>query len=87
MHIAQIDLISCSGDAIFAQKTKYMPMKITERRKKYKIRNKMIAKWAKYASANAFNNSSAKDRILSLVEGIIKHIEDQLVRTYSPPEQ
>lgn len=47
---------------------------------KYKITQKMIAKYFGYASANSFNNCASKDRMIKGVELLIKEIEDQIVK-------
>lgn len=48
-------------------------------RKKYKIKNKDVAKMFGYHSANSFNTSSARKRILkgvdSLISTVEKHVE------------
>lgn len=47
--------------------------------KKYKITNKVLAKYLGYSNDNTFNNSTAKDRILKALEKIITHIESEII--------
>lgn len=47
-------------------------------RKRYKITNKMIAKWFKYSSEDSFNSSKAKDKYLEGIDALIKHVEDKI---------
>lgn len=48
-------------------------------RKKYKLNNKKIAKLAGYRNEYSFNSSSAKGRILALVDSVIEHVENEIV--------
>lgn len=45
--------------------------------KKYKLTQKLVAKYFGYASSKAFYSSSANDRILKGVSKIIAHIENK----------
>jgi hypothetical protein len=48
---------------------------LNSKRKDYKITNKMIAKLFGYSTRLAFQNSSARDRILKGIDSLIELIE------------
>jgi hypothetical protein len=49
------------------------------KRKKYGIRNSLIAKWFGYSSERSFNSSKAKDDMTNGIEKLIQHIENQMI--------
>lgn len=51
--------------------------------KKYKLSNKLIARYLGYSSEVSFANTSSKDRILMAIERIIGHVESKIVEDLS----
>ncbi len=50
------------------------------KQRKYKIKNRDIAKWFGYKSERTYNSSTAKKEMEEGINSLIQHIENQLIK-------
>ena len=75
LNILTISLVFINTSPYLHTKLQYM-REYNSNLKKYKLTDAKIAKYLGYASAKAFYNSSARERILCGLEYILQYVND-----------